>query len=811
MKFPFISISLLFLVAAQSSSVASIYTSTNDGNTVVGNTISEVYNLLIKSGDTLNGKTVTISSDVTENTEQVISSLSIQSNIQGSQRKITLDNGRLFDGILNLQTSDVIFSSGATSSGGGAIRSERLNFSGESTIFSKNSAYSGGAIYGNDIVLFGSNTFTENSAERSGGGIYSSGQMSIDGNNLFSKNTSQDSGGALFVQNDLTISGKNNFSENISSYQGGAIISGGNITILGENKFEGNSAESGGGAISGKKTILSGKNVFKKNSSKGYGAGGGGAISGTVSISGENWFEENCSAASGGAIEGYGGSITSDTNSTNIFIGNCADGDGGAIHSRLKISLSGKNTFRNNSCRGDNGGGAIFAWGNISLSGENTFENNFSSQSGGAIAAGIWTGDGSLSISGKNIFKGNSATWNGGAIHVTSSNKYNQIDGNNVFEQNKSGKNGGAISINNDIATISGKNRFLNNIALEKGGAICADQRIRLLAGEMFFRNNSAGGVSNDIQAKIVEICGKGIYDFGGGIVATTYISDNATVFFREGAINTGSILDISGPNTQVFFENSSNQFSKMTISDGAEVTFTVNHKKCAQITETLVNDGVLVFLRGNLESGDSVNVFVNRAGNAIHASGAVIAFGGTYADGVFTAGATNIVVGDIDAPQELSAGTSLEISAKSSAVTLSAAAESVIINAAKELDASSVVINTGNLDDETLAAWSFDVENGEGAGKSDVLVVLNVGQYRDASTIKIFHKADSDDAEWEDYTNIVRNISYDEIAGTLSFITADFSSYAVTASAIPEPSMFGLLAGGGILALVASRRRRQR
>lgn len=224
-----------------------------------------------------------------------------------------------------------------------------------------------------------------------------------------------------------------------------------------------------------------------------------------------------------------------------------------------------------------------------------------------------------------------------------------------------------------------------------------------------------------------------------------------------------------------------------------------------------LTNAGTILIQAGTLAAGNSVNIFADENGSAVAFNqGTIKAFGGIYANGVFTVGAVNSVIGELASAQEITAGTSLKISADTSSVTLSAAAEAVIVNAAKELDAASVVIDTGTSGDETLAAWSFDIENGEGEAKSDVLVVLNVGQYRDASTIKIFHKADGENAEWEDYTDIVGNLSYDEIAGTVSFITSDFSSYAVTGIAIPEPSMFGLLAGLGALAFVGIRRRRK-
>ena len=151
-----------------------------------------------------------------------------------------------------------------------------------------------------------------------------------------------------------------------------------------------------------------------------------------------------------------------------------------------------------------------------------------------------------------------------------------------------------------------------------------------------------------------------------------------------------------------------------------------------------------------------------------------------------------------------LTANASVTVTAaEGSAVTLTSVAGNVVVKAATQLDASTLSFE--NKDgvvlvqaSDVLAVWNFVVENAE----TGVTVTMDVGEGQALESLRIFHE---EDGKWTDVTSVVTDKELKD--GKLSFTTKDFSGYMV---AMPEPSMFGLMAGLGALVLVGTRRRRR-
>lgn len=153
--------------------------------------------------------------------------------------------------------------------------------------------------------------------------------------------------------------------------------------------------------------------------------------------------------------------------------------------------------------------------------------------------------------------------------------------------------------------------------------------------------------------------------------------------------------------------------------------------------------------------------------------------------------------------------GEGVEIT-KNANVTLTGAGHNIALSPAGAITLKSASEITGteeiviNEADEVLVAWAFEIVNDNNA---DVTVTMDVGTGHSLDDLLIFHKDNS--AEWENVTNMVSGKKYDSTTGKLTFMTSEFSDYAVATAAAPEPAAFGLLAGLGALALVGARRRR--
>lgn len=202
-----------------------------------------------------------------------------------------------------------------------------------------------------------------------------------------------------------------------------------------------------------------------------------------LSITGSSFVDNKSDTAGfgGGAITlwGDGGTGTealthSVTDTT--FSQNSADlGGAVAIMKQNDFAVAGNTTFMDDTFTGNNAvnGGAIYAENeNITVSGKNSFKENTASQNGGAIY--ILKGS-TLTVEEGTTFSKNTATMNGGAIAGTWGDNSSLTVTGSYFTENTARSSGGAIALWNpatDATYTVSNTTFDGNTATKKGGAI---------------------------------------------------------------------------------------------------------------------------------------------------------------------------------------------------------------------------------------------------------------------------------------------------------------------------------------------------
>ncbi len=214
------------------------------------------------------------------------------------------------------------------------------------------------------------------------------------------------------------------------------------------------------------------------------------------------------------------------------------------------------------------------------------------------------------------------------------------------------------------------------------------------------------------------------------------------------------------------------------------------------QLSKTgVANDGTFSLKRGSLADGASVNL------SSYTGEGAVNAFGGTFSDGVFTAGKTALIS---QAPSGVTVGTGdadvasvRYMSGENTTLRLdfnvaNMGEKEILINSIETAD-------TAGISGEVKAAYSIDADYDQ-SGEWTVVFSAYVGSVEDASKLLAWHKGA--DGVW---TKLDTLIDYaDEIAS----ITVDsLGSYAI--SQVPEPAGIAALLGAVVLAFAAYRRKR--
>ena len=230
-----------------------------------------------------------------------------------------------------------------------------------------------------------------------------------------------------------------------------------------------------------------------------------------------------------------------------------------------------------------------------------------------------------------------------------------------------------------------------------------------------------------------------------------------------------------------------------ITISNGALLTATV--ASAGQFSNTSVdNGGSLVLKRGALADNTSVS-FKDYTGN-----GKVSAFGGTFANGTFTAGksavstaGTALTVGtgadDVQSVRFGNGALSLDFD-----VSTMGANEITINSIAKSTD-------TAGIDGTVLAAFDIDASYDYTNQWSVLLSVAISLDGIDEASLRAWHKGA--DGKW---TLTDKTVSV--VDGIASIVADGFSSWAISGGAIPEPAEWAAVLGALALALAAYRRR---
>ncbi len=433
---------------------------------------------------------------------------------------------------------------------------------------------------------------------------------------------------------------------NNSASEGGAlsILNGASTSDISDTIFEGNTANAGGAIslVNSASYIGNLTNVHFKNNNATNNGGSIDVILGTVGKLSNVTFENSTAGQTGGAIynngtiegiynttfkdnqSGDGGAIWSGSSIGTlqdlIFTGNKAigndnnsvNGRGGAIYFLDKLTLQGKNLFKDNYAK--EGGGAIWADQGIAELNDTCFDGNTSGQLGGAIL--VWN----KSIDGiKNSKFVNNKTGytlptdpvvaaaygSGGAIWVNE--KLGDIE-NSYFEGNETVTkyndqyeefgHGGAIYAPHDIGKIK-NTTFKNNIAGNSGGAIWTSGSIDMVENSLFEGNkaNTSGGA--------IMYYG---YDFDNAVnykasIKNSSFLNNTAEKGRGGAIYATGDLDITADKGNVIFNG--NKDSKGANDIYIDTTTGTNVNVVAK------NNGNVEF-HGGIDSSHEYNLNVN-------------------------------------------------------------------------------------------------------------------------------------------------------------------------------------------------------
>ncbi len=318
------------------------------------------------------------------------------------------------------------------------------------------------------------------------------------------------------------------------------------------------------------------------------------------------------------------------------------------------------------------------------------------------------------------------------------------------------------------------------------------------VSGDVYGGGNGADSVvkgNSNITLTGNASIGGTLYGGGanGGVVEGT---KSLNIGASESAYNGSGSLNVSGFN-KINVANGKVEFASYTqAADGTLITISKSGSLAAsvnaasQFSETSIeNSGELVLKRGSLADNTSASL------KSYTGNGSVKAFGGTFANGTFTAGKSEsfvssaITVGT-GANDVQSVKFSDKLSLDFDVAGLSDAALTV-----NSIKASS---DLGGIQGDVLAA--FDIDLSDNGNEYSVVFSAYIGAIEDASKLVAWHKGA--DGIW---TKLDTAIDYaDEIAS----ITVDgFSSYAF--SQVPEPATYAAIFGALALAFAAYRKRK--
>lgn len=703
------------------------------------------------------------------------------------------------------------FTGAYSASGGSSIRIEsqlvdRVNFSG-STGGILELAGIDGAQKKNIAVYSTSNTTTS-------GSVFMYGNTPIIGQNSNDGGTLGANGGYIY------FGGNNEYSatEKISHTFDSTTVLGntaGNVAIGGSG--EGSSMENGADIV---------VDGVKMYSLTGGGADGA-SVKGDISLTVKSGEVENLVGGGRGGVHVGNTSITVENGSvSNIYGG---DQFGGKVEGDINISVKGGKV------------GAIYG-------------SNYSSNTPNAEIFNGVSGDVTIDISGGEVnhIRGGINSNNAGdvavakqkmvlngdvVINVGGDAHIGAYDGESILAT------GGSYASVNGTTTVNiSDNAVVDGIIA--GGASRTDE-----SGVKSSNINISGGTLNgDVYAgglkyssvsgnTAVNISGGEINAdvYGGGAVGTS-VKGNSTISLTGstavingtlygGGLNGGTVEGVKtlnlGTSEQAYNGTSALKvanFDKINVSAGSTAELfeyaqsdggtainiasnsslsIVLGSAADQLSKTgVANDGTFSLKRGSLADGASVGL------SSYTGTGAVNAFGGTFSDGVFTAGNTAVIS---QAPSGVTVGTGDDdvasvryMSGENTTLRLdfnvaNMGEKEILINSISE------TADTAGISGEVKAAYLIDAEYDQ-SEEWTVVFSAYVGSVEDASKLLAWHKGA--DGVW---TKLDTLIDYaDEIAS----ITVDsLGSYAI--SQVPEPAGIAALLGAVVLAFAAYRRKR--
>ena len=303
------------------------------------------------------------------------------------------------------------------------------------------------------------------------------------------------------------------------------------------------------------------------------------------------------------------------------------------------------------------------------------------------------------------------------------------------------------------------------------------------------------GNSNITLSGSVAKINGT-IYGGGkdGGIVEGSknlFVGTGESAYIGSSALKVADFQKIDIVNGSANFASFTQaaEGTLVSISDKGKLSMSLN--SASQLSDTsFENAGELVFKRGSLSDSDSVAL------KSYTGSGNVSAYGGTFADGVFTAGksaafdSSAITVGTgVNDVQSVKLADKLALDFNVAGLGEAA----ITVNEVREST------DTTGIDGKVLAA--FDVNVSDNDNNYTVVFSAYVGALEDAGVLTAWHKGT--DGVW---TKLDTAIDY---ANEIASITVDgFSSYAF-AAAVPEPATIAAILGAVALSFAVFRRRK--
>lgn len=345
---------------------------------------------------------------------------------------------------------------------------------------------------------------------------------------------------------------------------------------------------------------------------------------------------------------------------------------------------------------------------------------------------------------------------------------------------------GGTLSISDGAKMSTAGNLSHGGVLDIDGGSLSVSKLGNI--GE--FENSAVVNVKNGGEFNSAQSINLGFYSNysqanKGGVMNVL----GGTVNANGGmVIRNGSILNIN--------ETGKINAPSITIASDGFMNLTIGSAN--QINASIDNSGTFSITAGASIADGNYNV----ATGSISGSGKILAYGGTYADNIFTVSRATLM--DIDVP-----GEAITV-ANNGRVNLSDK-DSGDVKIAMAFNSDSATVNAVSTTTQTLqdaigtdfvemGSYSFDVTMD--SGDTVVLSFLVGNSSLTAADFTVYHKTEG--GEWAAADDI-ENLAYD--GEYLSFIVSHFSEYGY--AAVPEPETVAAIFGALALAFCAFRRRK--